>query len=161
VFREVILPVIEQELNEGGFFAFNRQMQRSAILAAWLKGFAQEESQVAAKLAWYIDKNRPDARRFERKHPARPLGAADTKAGSNHYIRRDDPAFRVTENVIFYERYLKLFERGLYRVVRVEQGDDPQQKIGRVYFSGGINFWGIQCEFGTKHSASDPASSCQ
>jgi hypothetical protein len=148
VFRDVILPIIERELNEGESFAFNRQLFVSMILASWLKKLAKEEKLVGERFTWYIDKNRPEPNKFPTltSRSLTDIGPSATQIIAKRpgdHIRSDDPAFRVTENVLFYQQYLKLFMRGLYRVVRTESGESPGQMIGRVYFSGALDLSGI------------------
>jgi hypothetical protein len=138
------LPIIERELNEGEIFAFNRQLFLSMILSTWLKLVAKEERPVREELAWYINNNHPEPMKFPSLSSTAltNLGPGTTKMISNDLtdqIPSEDPAFRVRENVLFYQRYLELFRRGLYRVVRTESGDLPGQMIGRVYFSGAQN----------------------
>jgi hypothetical protein len=158
VFREVIIPAIEYELNEGEIFAFNRQLFVSMILASWLKVLAKEDSLVGKELAKYIDKNRPE---LGKDSPITVTHLTEFGPGTSQriseqptgYLSPNDPAFRVPENILFYQQYLRLFRSGLYRIVRTEQGDSPGQMISRVYFSGAVELSsipvsraGIYCE---------------
>ncbi|MFH0728779.1 MAG: toll/interleukin-1 receptor domain-containing protein [Pseudomonadota bacterium] len=148
VFREVIIPIIEDELNKGESFAFGRQFFLSMILATWLKNFANENIKVREEFGWYIDKNKPDPDRFSTSMitALTDFGPRLTQIMSKQptgYISPDDPAFHVPENALYYQKYLDLFKRGLYRVVRTEMGDSSGQMIGRAYFSGALNFSAI------------------
>lgn len=155
VFRELILPLIEREVNEGETFAFNRQLFFSMILAAWFKKLAKKDKSVAAKFAGHINKNRPSNKIFTslRVTQLTDSGPIASRAISEKRIGTlpaDDPAFRVPENVHFYKQYLRLFSRGLYRVVRTEMSDSPGQMTGRVYFSGAVDLSAIRVS--TAHS---------
>ena len=145
VFRETILPIIERELNEGELFSENRQIFQCMILSTWLKVKAETEGLIRDHFDCYLDKNHPDSSKFLIKSIT-PLSSVPTKAAAkandllSDRITSSDPAFRIAENAEFYERYLRLFRGGLYRTVRIEDGDIPGQKIGRVYFSGAANY---------------------
>ena len=54
VLREVVIPVLEKEVNEGENFAPLRQVYHSLILAAWFKDKVKESSFGGA----YVDKNK-------------------------------------------------------------------------------------------------------
>ena len=65
------------------------------------------------------------------------------------HLTPDAPAFRIADNVEFYEKYVRLFRNGVFRCARSEEGDAPGERISRLYFSGALRFAHIPMEFAT------------
>lgn len=150
LYKEMILPVIDHEINHGRHFAANRQMFYSLILASWLKIAAKQIPSLDEIVKASINSNDPRSfkmtvsgfkwitqarRRVEIEPEAQPHPGEMID-----HVNPDDPAFRIPENREFYERYIKLFRRGIYRCAREETGDSAGEMIHRVYFSGALDF---------------------
>ncbi len=116
VIREVVIPVLEKEVNEGRNFAQLRQIYNSLILATWYKKRMRDSilDQV------YTDKNKVVGINI----PAcGPTACLDTEK--------------------IYQQYLETFKRGVYNYIKEEQDPGSQQLIARRYFSGGALFTGL------------------
>jgi hypothetical protein len=112
VIREVILPELEKEVNEGKNFANLRQMYGGMILATWYKKALKES--LLGKI--YADK-------------AKVAGIIiPAQAG----IQKMDV------NGI-YQRYLKAFKKGVFNYIKEDVDKYTQEAIPRKYFSGGFN----------------------
>jgi len=107
LFRELVIPAIRTEVNEGTHFTRLRQIYFAFVLATW---FRRE----MAKLPEYssvfdvADKGIPEAFGVPRNEDWNVKGKA------------------------IYERYLQLFEHGVFRCARTEG------ESARIYFSGGV-----------------------
>jgi len=109
--REVIVPIIQKEINEGKIFANLRQIYHAMILAAWYKENLKES------LLGQIYSNQGDI---------------DTIAlNDTNYIKK------------VFDQYLKVFQSGIYDVIREEYDPASKSIIPRKYFSGGITFLNI------------------
>lgn len=129
VYRELVLPVIERELNEGKDFAVARQVFSSLVLATWLKKVVRADPDLQRQFSTVLDSNKPKLIRPTIRSLA-PLEGSPEATRSRRsvssaidHVSPEDPAFKVPENAAFYERYIRLFKEGLYRVARSEQGD--------------------------------------
>ena len=113
IIREVILPEIEKEVNEGKGFANLRQIYNSAILAAWYKQKLTVGAENLQPLLWkvYVDQNK-------------------TKG-----VDVDDK----TVNEKIYARYLEAFKKGVYNYIKEDYDPATKEVIPRKYFSGGTN----------------------
>jgi hypothetical protein len=157
VFREIVLPRIREEVNKGEHFAKLRQIYSAMILAAWLKRRIHLTKHRG--ILALADTNKPSAAAITISDikPFR-IGTADTRKESgadadagclNEAVRPvkwavpDAPAFRIPENVEFYQQYMQLFEEGVFRCVRGENGDNPDERLVRSYFSGAIDLSAI------------------
>ncbi len=109
--RDIILPVLEKEVNEGQTFAQLRQVYNSLILAAWYKkkviGSLRQ-----SPLGFYLDQNKV--------------------AGVNI----DDPK----ESEKIWGRYVASFKQGAYNYIRDEYDPMTKETIPRKYFAGGALF---------------------
>jgi len=114
VVREIVIPELTQEVNEGKNFATLRQVYNSLILAVWFKK-SMKDTILGRK---YMDQNK-----------VLNLSSPKTSVG--------DPA-------MIYQRYLKAFKKGVFNYIKQEAVIDPESKeqgiIPRKYFSGGAEF---------------------
>jgi len=113
IMKEVILPIIEKEVNQGKNFAKLRQVYHSLILAAWFKQKLSQSLSGGHKALLeeaYVDKNKVEGINLE-----------DTKVGQK-----------------IYHQYLRAFKIGVYDYIREEYDPLTQNIIPRKYFSGGI-----------------------
>lgn len=118
VFRQMILPKIEREVNEGEAFAPLRQAYHALILAVWLQ-----------------DKIRGGA-----------LSRAYSETGKTRGITLDDvPAgdqLVSTRARDIYTSYVASFRKGAFNLIREERDEGSGDLIPRQYFSGGVTFLG-------------------
>jgi serine/threonine protein kinase len=110
IVREIVIPELEKEVNEGKNFATLRQVYYSLILAVWFKK-RMKDSILGRK---YMDQN---------------------KVSGIHYDRFFFQASSDTEFI--YQRYLKAFKKGVYNYIKEEPDPMTQEIVPRKYFSGG------------------------
>jgi hypothetical protein len=125
VVRDVIVPVLEREVNEGRNFAELRQVYHSLLLAVWLKKKLQSAvplEPVAEKPG--IMKGNLLSLIFVNQHKTGGLETADPKA----------------EVRSIYDRYFEAFKKGAYNIIREDYDIYSQELIPRKYFSGGMTF---------------------
>ncbi len=109
IIREIIIPVLEKEVNEGKNFAPLRQVYNSLILAAWYKKKLLG-AMPGSPLGFYVDHN---------KVPG---------------INIDDPK----EAEAIWGRYVEAFKKGAYNFIREEYDPATRETIPRKYFAGGM-----------------------
>ncbi|MBF0122140.1 MAG: UPF0489 family protein [Candidatus Omnitrophica bacterium] len=109
VLREVVVPILEREVNEGRNFAPLRQIYHSLILADWFKRKIKDSalSQV------YVDRKKIVG-----------LGRAE---GSLSDLSPED----------IWKRYVEAFKKGAFNMIKEEQDSVSGEMIPRKYFSGG------------------------
>ncbi len=112
IVREIVLPALEKEVNEGKNFAMLRQVYSGMILAAWYKRALKES--LLAKI--YADK-------------------AKLKGLSSPNASVGDPGHYDIEGI--YQRYLTAFKKGVYNYIKEDIDKYTHQVIPRKYFSGG------------------------
>jgi SAM-dependent methyltransferase len=111
VVREIIIPELEREVNEGQHFASLRQIYQSLILATWYKKKLRVGATRESPLQqFYLDKSK---------------------------IRGVDVADKDIKQKI-YEQYLEAYRKGVYNYIKEDFDPASQQIIPRKYFSGGV-----------------------
>jgi dienelactone hydrolase len=110
VVREIVIPELTKEINQGKNFAQLRQVYNSLILATWYKRKIKDS--ILAQV--YEDKNK----------------VAGILSSPNAFV--GDP-----EHI--YQRYLQAFKKGVYNYIKEEQDPFTQETIPRKYFSGGMD----------------------
>jgi hypothetical protein len=155
-FRRVVLPVIEAEVNEGENFAEMRQIYYTMILEVWFKNKYRSHPMVAR----YVDSDNPSqlvgvirdvapwsfsggaavgpesatATRRSEKGPGLP------SATRNAIDRiRSSVSYTLPENREYFERYLDVFENGVFYVEREDLVSEPGRKRVRAFLAGGID----------------------
>ena len=113
VLREVVIPVLEKEVNEGQNFSRLRQVYSSLILGAWFKRKIKES--ILNKV--YVDRNK--------------VGGLEKEKSSA--LGQDAP-----EQI--WARYVEAFKKGAYNYIKEEKDPVTEQVIPRKYFSGGLIF---------------------
>ena len=116
ILREVVIPVLEKEVNEGKNFAPLRQVYHSLILAAWYKKKVRDSILAGA----YVDQNKIAGITIE-DASALPSGSA---ASIN------------VEHI--YRQYVEAFKKGAYNYIKEEYDAVTRDSVPRKYFSGGI-----------------------
>lgn len=116
VFREVILPEIEKEVNEGKNFAKLRQIYHSMIMAAWFKRKLKDG--VLGRI--YVGANK----------------VAGVQYTSSVIAGKEKQSLNDKE--LIYQQYLTAFKKGVYDYIKEETDDTTQETTPRKYFAGGI-----------------------
>jgi hypothetical protein len=144
-FREIVLPKIKDEINQGEHFTELRRIFGAQVLASWLKRHTVGQN---SNLGRFIDSGEPtkagltivDISPFRDRQRKK---ATSWRISDRPIVAHATPnaeAFKIPENVEFYAQYVRLFKDGVFRCARSEEGDAPGQRMIRVYFSGAIQF---------------------
>jgi len=112
IIRQIIIPEIEKEVNEGKNFSSLRQIYNSLILATWFKNKLKKAAE---------------------KGYAPFLGMVYADQNKTRGIDVDDKQI----NQKIYSQYLEAFKKGVYDYVKEDFDPVSQQIIPRKYFSGG------------------------
>ena len=128
VIREVVLPAIEKEVNEGKNFANLRQIYNSMILAIWYKQNLQKSllGQV------YVGKNKTKGVDIEDPDALKKCQEIGTPTSKEN---RDCRGKEAKQKI--YNQYLEAFKKGAYDYIKQDYDPRSQQIIDRKYFSGG------------------------
>jgi SAM-dependent methyltransferase len=110
VIKEILIPHLTKEINEGRNFAQLRQVYNSLILATWYKKKIKDS--ILAQV-------------YNNKNKTAGLKVIPVNAG-------------ISDAEIIYQRYLKAFKNGVYNLIKEEPDPITQQSIPRKYFSGGF-----------------------
>lgn len=119
VIRSVMLPVLEQEINEGKNFAELRQIYHSLLLSVWFK----------KKWRHATMQTLSDGRL--KGHPLSMIFVDKKKTGG---IETPDPKGEIDS---IYSRYVEAFHKGVYNMIREDNDIYTNEPIPRKYFSGG------------------------
>ncbi len=109
IIREIILPALEKEINEGKNFSTLRQVYQSLILAAWYKKKLKDS--ILAK--GYANKNKINGTQY----------AHDAESKNVEAI---------------YQQYIKSFKKGVFNLIKEDVDPQSGKAIPRKYFSGGF-----------------------
>ena len=111
ILRQIVIPELTKEVNEGKNFAQLRQVYNSLILATWYKKKIKDSilEQV------YANKNKV----------AGILSSPNALVGDPQYI---------------YQQYLKAFKKGVFNYIKEDIDPTTQETVPRKYFSGGFGF---------------------
>ncbi len=126
IIREIIIPALEKEVNEGANFAQLRQVYNSLILATWYKKKIKDSILVRM----YVDKNKivgVGSKPTQSQRAGPPVRQAGLEPAS-------------TDIELIYQRYLQAFKKGVYNYIKEEPDLITQKPIPRKYFSGGAQF---------------------
>ncbi len=129
IVREIIIPILEQEVNEGANFVQLRQIYHSLILATWYKKKIKDG--IIAKQ--YVDQKKVDGLVIARSDPKGPFHGA-TKQSKSMIA---SPSARNDDVDHIYQQYLQAFKKGVYNFIKEEPDPAGGQSIPRKYFSGG------------------------
>jgi hypothetical protein len=115
LFRELLLPAIKAEVNEGTHFTKLRQIYHAFVLGTWFRR-ALKELPAYAKAFEVVDRGVPEA-----------FG-----------VQRSDEW--TAKNKAVYQRYLALFHQGVFRCARSVESENLGEAAVRIYFSGAVAF---------------------
>ena len=123
IVREIILPELEKEVNEGKNFANLRQIYSGMILATWYK-HALKESLLGKVYA----------------NQAKVQGVTGIMSTDPGVIASE--AKQSQEQI--YQQYLKAFKKGVFNYIKEDADKYTNEVIPRKYFSGGaVDFEGV------------------
>ena len=133
IMREVVLPAIEEEVNNGKQFAILRQVYHALILANWLK----------LKLAYSVERiaDSKDANNYSLNAKRDTLSAKNTLL-DNYIDQRKISGVNVSDPAIkekIYQQYVRTVQKGVYKYMRHESDPFSGKKVWRQYYSGGAD----------------------
>lgn len=118
--REIVIPQLEKDVNEGANFAPLRQVYYSLILALWFKKHMHD----GVLGRHYVDQKKI-------------TGIERMKRASGAASIRPDPLEEISPEMI-YRQYLAAFRKGVYNFIKEENDPRTNTMIPRKYFSGGF-----------------------
>ena len=130
LFKEIVLPVIEREMNCCENFAVARQIYRAVILATAFKQAFSHLPGVASALAQ--GPALVERARWTGFHII-GSGADEQAMAANEPLTSTD-----RDNEEFHAVYMQLFEEGVFRLTRRELDPQSGGPVVRTYFSGGM-----------------------
>ncbi|MCP4653411.1 MAG: methyltransferase domain-containing protein [Candidatus Omnitrophica bacterium] len=133
--KEIILPMIEEEINNGKQFAYLRQIYDALILATWFK---QRLRRSVDSLRGHV----PKAQAEGRERYVSPEDELTTHLLDKIYIGKNktkgiegtDP--QIKEKI--YNQYLEAYKKGVYNYIRRDFDEILNKHVNRKYFSGGF-----------------------
>ena len=143
VVRDIVLPALEKEVNEGKNFALLRQINNALILATWYKR-ALKESLLGK---FYVDKSKTSGLEYAtltRGHVAPPRrgNVSPSRLPTNQALNAKAPQGNTStpndDIEYIYNRYLQAFKKGVYNYIKEEADPYTRQTVPRKYFSGGF-----------------------
>lgn len=151
IFREIVLPAIQQEANKCINFKRIRQIYHSIILAAWYR----RKCEGSPRYGRLVDTGNPGAHRPSilkvSKHsdgrvilPSAHSRRVVIDSQNSATAALDFKSMDVKENREYFARYMDLFEGGSFSVVRREIDEYSGVFVNRRYFSGRLDFTGVQ-----------------
>lgn len=150
IFKEIIVPALYREVNEGAHFAPIRQIYHALAISHWYRRYLRSNPKFAS-IFRDVDSDNPEAFLMTIRGVA-SLDAPRVQPQANMHSEDpepvdhrlpDAPAFAIADNREFYRKYIRYFREGVFRCVRAESGDAPETIVNRAYFSGAIAFDGI------------------
>jgi hypothetical protein len=143
ILREVVIPILEKEVNEGQNFAQLRQVYHSLILAAWYKRKIKD----SVLSAIYVDKNKVSGIGYAlpaRGHVAPqgyvspstlpselPLNAKATQVSTESQANLSPDKI--------WAQYTESFKKGVYNYIKEKYDPESNEMVPRKYFSGGFS----------------------
>nr|CAX68910.1 Hypothetical protein JG1_0240 [uncultured bacterium] len=146
ILREIVIPVLEKEVNEGKNFAPLRQVYSGMLLATWFKRTLKES--ILAKV--YADRSK--VRGLERSHTSNVISHTTensnvgkvSKVGSSKDLKDSSYDVRpmtydpnLTPDQI-WSLYVEAFRKGAYNLIKEDVDKYSKEVIPRKYFSGGM-----------------------
>jgi len=133
IIRQIILPQLEREVNEGKNFSQLRQIVSGMILATWYKKALK--GSLLGKI--YADKAKiqginvlPDS------STVMPVSSNVIPAYSN--VIPAKAGIQYMDVNVIYQQYLAAFKKGVYNYIKEDADKYTQQTIPRKYFAGGF-----------------------
>ena len=127
IIRDIVIPQLTKEVNEGKNFAQLRQIYNSLILATWYKKKIKDS--ILAQV--YADKNKVKGIEYK--------GSVILGVGMSYRGRPLQQGNNPTDVDLIYQQYLQAFKKGAYNYIKEEQDPASLRMIPKKYFSGGLN----------------------
>ena len=108
IVRDIVIPALEKEVNEGETFAQLRQIYNAMILATWFK--KRMKDSLVGQI--YMDQNKT-------------IGVGNGRDRSLQDVNK------------VYQQYLQTFKKGVFNFIKEEPDPVSGAMIPRKYFSGG------------------------
>ncbi|MEI7999122.1 MAG: hypothetical protein WCH62_06430, partial [Candidatus Omnitrophota bacterium] len=140
IVREIVIPELTKEVNEGKNFAQLRQVYNSLILATWYKKKIKDS--ILAQV--YADKNKVEGIGYKTDSP--PLVGGVRGGGLDGISPHPNPPHKGGGNSdveSIYQRYLQAFKKGVYNYIKEESDPITKETTARKYFSGGVILGGL------------------
>ena len=145
IVREVFIPVLEKEVNEGKNFAQLRQIYNSIILSHWYK--TNLKNSILNKV--YSDQKKIEGLKGQRnkgiKESQNSKGKIQNETQQpNEPDKLSNPLTLKSSDLqsevqIIYQQYLDTFKQGVCNMMKVEYDPYARKNIPRKYFAGGVD----------------------
>ena len=159
--REIVIPELDREVNEGKNFAQLRQVYNSLILATWYKKKIKDS--ILEQI--YADKNKVEGVGYAQSIiPPTPTrghvqirttkNVSPSSLPSNEALNVKVPQGNPQNDVeLIYQRYLKAFKKGVFNYIKEDTDTLTQETIPRKYFSGGLDMAMTKSHYGLDKAA--------
>ena len=137
VLREVVIPILEKEVNEGKNFARLRQVYHSLILAVWYKDKIKES--ILGKA--YVDQKKVQGIDYH-KGESLDVGRQTSDEKGISGPTTSDVSRLTSDPQGIWQLYVQAFKKGAYNYIKEDIDPATQQPVPRKYFSGGVGFDG-------------------
>jgi len=121
IVREIVIPELTKEVNEGKNFAQLRQVYNSLILATWYKKKIKDS--ILAQV--YADKNKVAGVGYDKS----VILSATKDLNKINSLRDSSPSAQNEETELIYQRYLQAFKKGAYNYIKEEIDPRTQETI--------------------------------
>ena len=129
IVREIVIPALTKEVNEGKNFAQLRQVFYSLILATWYKKKIKDS--ILNKV--YSNQNKISGVQYEHS-----VIASEAKQSFYTVIPAKAGIHNKNDVETIYHQYLQAFKKGVYNYIKEDPTPDGQV-VPRKYFSGGVD----------------------
>jgi len=133
IIRSTILPIIEDEVNNGPSFAPLRQIYHSMILAKWY----EQHFKNSVLGQSYVDRNTVEG--IKLSSPNASVGdpfLKDISAKDNGFPTKALGNDNSVQDI--YNQYVVAYKQGAYDLIKDDYDPAKQEVVTRKYFSGGI-----------------------
>ena len=130
ILREVVIPILEKEVNEGKNFATLRQVYNSLILATWYKRKVKASIMGQA----YVDQKKITGIGYVSPRTLPNELALDVKATQ---VSTESQTNLGPEQI--WSQYVEAFKKGAYNLIKEEIEPVTHEVMPRRYFSGGTD----------------------
>ncbi len=131
--RQLILPELEREVNEGKNFANLRQIYSGMILATWYKKALRES--LLAKI--YANKEKMRGLEVQPTRGHVPEGAVSPSRLPSERGLNVKTTQGTDDIEYIYQQYLKAFKKGVFNYIKEDEDKYTHEIMPRKYFSGG------------------------
>jgi len=136
IMKEMVLPVIEEEINQGKNFAYLRQIYYSLILAVWFKKKLKESIDNSPKSEVLGPEPGDDRQQATGGHVLEKIYLDKKKIEG---IDTEDK--KIKQKI--YNQYLEAYKKGVYNYIKRDYDVPSQKYIQRRYYSGGMDLRGL------------------